>query len=183
MHNGGAAPATQPLRDVRLVTSVRAPAWHRAGVPKVLIYETRRLVLPLDTVVDAVLELDRERGGRLSVATLTDAQVEAGENPGLILEAQQPDALEPERRKYPLAAIAAAVIHYCWKTRVPLPRNWTKTIEIVPEGFALALQGTTEIQRRHGGFATSAPAEDGAQHADTGESAAEAALAAAPVSR
>ncbi len=147
-------------------------------MPKVLIYESRRLVLPLETVVDAVLELDRERGGRLSIATLTDAQIEAGENPGLILEAQQPEALEPERRRYPLPAIAAAVIHYCWKTRVPLPRNWTKTIEIVPEGFALALQGTTEIQRRHGGFATAAHSDDGAPAPD-----AEAALAEAPVSR
>ena len=151
-------------------------------MPKVLIYETRRLVLPLETVVDAVLELDRERGGKLSMAILTDAQVESGESPGLILEAQQPEALEPERRRYPLAAIAAAVIHYCWKTRVPLPRNWTKTIEIVPEGFALALQGTTEIQRRHGGFSTSAQPDGGA--GDMGDaSAAEAALAEAPVSR
>ncbi len=34
-----------------------------------------------------------------------------------------------------------------------------ETIEIVPEGFALALQGTVEIQRRHGGFSTNAPSE------------------------
>jgi len=60
------------------------------------------------------------------------------------------------------------VIHYCWKTRVPLPRNWSKSIEIVPEGFALALQGTVEIQRRHGGFSTRAPADasDSAEEAD-----------------
>ena len=127
-------------------------------MPKLLIYETRRLLLPLETVVDAVLGLDRERGGRLWTASITDARIQTGESPGLILEAQQPDAVASERRVYPLAAIAAAVIHYCWKTRVPLPRNWSKSIEIVPEGFALALQGTVEIQRRHGGFSTHAPA-------------------------
>ena len=127
-------------------------------MPKLLIYETRRLVLPLETVVDAVLELDRERGGRLSLATITDARIEAGESLGLLLEALHPDTVSPERRRYSLPAIAAAVIHYCWKTKVPLPRNWTKSIEIVPEGFALALQGTVEIQRRHGGFSTHAPA-------------------------
>lgn len=156
-------------------------------MPKVLIYETRRLTLPLETVVDAVLELDRERGGRLALATITDARIEEGENPGLILEVLQPDAISADARRYPLAAIAAAVIHYCWKTRVPLPRNWSKSIEIVPEGFALALQGTTEILRRHGGFATSAPPatdEAGEAPAESAapEGAAEPAAAEAPVS-
>ena len=125
------------------------------------------------------------------MASIADARIEEGENPGLILEVLQPDAISPDARRYPLAAIAAAVIHYCWKTRVPLPRNWSKTIEIVPEGFALALQGTTEIQRRHGGFATGAPPETAAAEGEA--AAAEAALAAeaaagpaaaeAPVSR
>jgi hypothetical protein len=150
-------------------------------VPKVLIYETRRLVLPLETVVDAVLELDRERGGKLALASITDARIEEGENPGLILEVLQPDALAADARRYPLAAIAAAAIHYCWKTRVPLPRNWSKTIEIVPEGFALALQGTVEIQRRHGGFATSAQSAPGDAVEAPAESAApEAAAPAEP---
>jgi hypothetical protein len=139
------------------------------NVPKLLIYETRRLVLPLETVVDAVLELDRERGGRLAMSSITDARIEEGETPGLILEVMQPDAISPDARRYPLAAVAAAVIHYCWKTRVPLPRNWQKSIEIVPEGFALALQGTVEIQRRHAGYAGS-PQPD----AEAGEAPAEA---------
>ncbi|HUO18786.1 MAG TPA: hypothetical protein VMU44_03375 [Steroidobacteraceae bacterium] len=145
-------------------------------MPKVLIYETRRLVLPLETVVDAVLELDRERGGRLATASLVDARIEEGENAGLILELLQPDAISADARRYPLAAIAAAIIHYCWKTRVPLPRNWQKSIEIVPEGFALALQGTVEIQRRHGGIATQAGTAEG----DAAEATDAAAAMAAP---
>ncbi|HEV2284982.1 MAG TPA: hypothetical protein VGR80_02975 [Steroidobacteraceae bacterium] len=158
-------------------------------MPKVLIYETRRLTLPLETVVDAVLELDRERGGRLAMASIVDARIEEGENAGLILEVLQPDAVAADARRYPLAAIAAAVIHYCWKTRVPLPRNWQKSIEIVPEGFALALQGTTEIQRRHGGVASASQSEAGdadeTAAASAEEAAADSELAAAeaPVSR
>jgi len=149
-------------------------------VPKVLIYETRRLILPLETVVDAVLGLDRERGGRLWTATITDARIETGENPGLVLEARQAEALQSERRVYPLAAIAAAMIHYCWMNKVPLPRNSTKSIDIVPEGFALSLQGIVEIQRRHDGFSTSA--QSGAAQAATAppDSAPAAAPSAAP---
>lgn len=125
-------------------------------MPKVLIYESRRLILPLETVVDAVLDLDRARGGRLSMATVTDARIQAGEQAALILEVELPEAVARERLSYPLPAIAAAVIQYCWKNKVPLPRNWAKSIEIVPEGFALSLQGTVEINRRHGGFSTRA---------------------------
>jgi hypothetical protein len=128
-------------------------------VAKLLIFETRRLVLPLETVVDAILELDRERGGRLARSSIRDARIEAGEDPALLLETLHPDALSPERRRHSLPAIAAAVIHYCWKSKIPLPRNWTKSIEIVPEGFALSLHGTVEVRRRHGGFSTHAPSD------------------------
>ena len=127
-------------------------------MPKVLIYESRRLVLPLETTVDALLELDRERGGRLSLAAITDARIEAGEDPGLILTLAQPDAVSREQRRFSLPAIAAAAIHYCWKNKIPIPRKVTKSIEVVPEGFALLLHGTVEVQRRHGGFSTYAPA-------------------------
>lgn len=130
-------------------------------MPKLLIYESRRLVLPLETVVDAVLEFDRERGGRLSLAAITDARIETGENPNLLLEVQHPESLQTEQHRYSLPAIAAALIHYLWKAKVPLPRSATKSIEIVPEGFALALQCTVELNRRHSGLATraSTPAE------------------------
>ncbi|HWZ64962.1 MAG TPA: hypothetical protein VNX02_18240 [Steroidobacteraceae bacterium] len=125
---------------------------------KLLIYESRRLVLPLETALDAVLELDRERGGRLSMASISDARIETGEQPCLVFEAAHSEAVTPEQRSYPLAAVAAAVIHYCWKNKIPLPRNWAKSIDIVPEGFALSLQGTVEIPRRHDGVSVSARA-------------------------
>lgn len=125
---------------------------------KLLIYESRRLVVPIETVVDAVIELDREHGGRLSFATIADARIETGEDPGLLLEVLHTDSVEAEPRRFSLPAVAAAVIHYCWKCRIPMPRGLTKSIEIVPEGFALALQGTIEVPRRHGAISTHAPA-------------------------
>lgn len=143
---------------------------------KLLIYESRRLVLPLETALDAVLELDRERGGRLSLAAISNARIEAGEKPCLAFDVMQSDALEPERRSYPLAAIAAAVIHYCWKNKIPLPRNATKSIEIVPEGFALSLQGTVEIHQRHGGVSVSGRRGPPAAEAEADEAASAAQL-------
>jgi hypothetical protein len=128
-------------------------------VSKLLIYESRRLVLPIETVVDAVVELDREHGGRLALATLAEARIETGAQPGLLLEVLHADSVEAEQRRFSLPAIAAAVIHYCWKCRIPVPRNATKTIEIVPEGFALMLQATLGVPRRHGALAGHAPSD------------------------
>jgi hypothetical protein len=114
-----------------------------------LINESRRIVLPLEAAVDAVLQLDWEHGGWLAEAPLKEARIETGAEPGLVLCVQRPEAIEPETRKYSLPAVAAAIVHLCVKARIPLPR-WQKRIAIVPEGFELVLEGTVEISRYYG---------------------------------
>lgn len=114
-----------------------------------LISESRRIVLPLEAAVDAVLQLDWEHGGWLAEAPLKEARIETGPEPGLVLRVQRPEAVEPETRKYSLPAVAAAIVHLCVKARIPLPR-WQKRIAIVPEGFELVLEGTVEISRYYG---------------------------------
>lgn len=116
---------------------------------KVSIHEVRRLVLPLDTVVDAILQLDRDRAGTLSLGSILDAQVESEPEPGLMLTAQLPGAVGIERRKFAMPMIAAAIINYCWQSRIPLPRQGAKTLEIVPEGFAFTIQTQLQVPRRH----------------------------------
>jgi hypothetical protein len=125
-------------------------------MPKVQIHEFRRLIFPLETAVDAVLELDREHGGSLSRVTLTEARIEPGADGGLVLAVRRSGLDSLDEHRYSLSAIAAAVIHYCWKTRIPLPRQGAKSMEIVPEGFALTIQSSTEVLRRHGPLPASA---------------------------
>lgn len=122
---------------------------------KVPIHEVRRIVLPVQTAVDAVLELDREHGGRLAQARILSARIETDPEPALKIELRRARASASEERRFGLAAIAAAFINYCWKSRIPLPRHGTKRIEIVPEGvvpagFAITIEGTVEVLRRHG---------------------------------
>jgi hypothetical protein len=119
-------------------------------MPKVQIHEVRRLIFPLETAVDAVLELDREHGGALARALLTEARIEPGADGGLVLAVRRAGFDSIDRRRYSLSAVAAAVIHYCGKIRIPLPRHGTKSMEIVPEGFALTIQASAEVLRRHG---------------------------------
>ena len=123
-----------------------------------LINESRRIVLPLEAAVDAVLQLDWEHGGWLAEAPLQEARIESGPEPGLVLRVQRPEAIEPETRRYSLPAVAAAIVHLCVKARIPLPR-WQKRIAIVPEGFELTLEGTVEISRYYGPLPETLPAK------------------------
>jgi hypothetical protein len=124
----------------------------RSAMAKVRVQEIRRLVLPIETVVDAVLELDRSHGGTLAIGKLMEARVETGTASGLTLVVIQGSgsAAAAVQKHYTLPAVAAAVIHYCFRARIPLPRQATKSIEIVPEGFQLTIQCTTEVLRLHG---------------------------------
>ena len=93
-------------------------------------------------MVDAVLELDRSHGGTLAIGKLMEARVETGAQPGLTLVVMQGSgsAAAAVQKHYTLPAVAAAVIHYCFRARIPLPRQATKSMEVVPEGFQLTIQ-------------------------------------------
>jgi hypothetical protein len=119
---------------------------------KVRIQEIRKLMFPIETVVDAVLELDRSHGGKLAIGKLMEARVETGAEPGLTLVVTQGtgSAAATAQKHYTLAAIAAALIYYCSRARIPLPRQATKSMEVVPEGFQLTIQVATEVLRLHG---------------------------------
>jgi len=77
------------------------------------------------------------------------------------------------QKHYTLPAVAAAVIHYCFRARIPLPRQSTKSIEIVADGFQLTINTLVEVLRLHGEL----PAADaGAASAAEAEPVAAAAL-------
>jgi hypothetical protein len=124
---------------------------------KVPVHELRKLILPLETAVDAVLELDSEQGGSLSFGTIVEAQIESEPEPGLALAVQRRGSETVERRKFTLPLLAAAFIRYCWKCRIPLPRHGSKRIEIAPEGFVFTIEGSVEVIRRHGALPQGQP--------------------------
>jgi len=135
------------------------------AMAKVRVQELRKLTLPIETVVDAVLELDRSHGGTLAIGKLMEARVETGTQSGLTLVVIQGSgsAAAAVQKHYTLPAVAAAVIHYCFRARIPLPRQATKSIEVVPEGFQLTIQHVTEVLRLHGELPQVSQVEVGAR--------------------
>jgi hypothetical protein len=122
------------------------------AMAKVRILEVRKLLFSIETVVDAVLELDRSHGGTLAIGKLMEVRVETGAAPGLTLVVMQGSggSAAAIQKHYTLPAVAAAAIHYCFRVRIPLPRQGTKSIEVVADGFQLTINTTTEVLRLHG---------------------------------
>ena len=116
---------------------------------KLALHELRRLEVPLETAVDAVLDLDSEQGGLLAFGPILEARIESGEQCGLSIVVQRRGTEGSERRIFELPVLAAALIRYCWKCRIPLPRHGHKRIEVGPQGFVFTIEGTVQVVRRH----------------------------------
>lgn len=116
-----------------------------------LIHENRRLQFPLDTLVDALIELENKQGHWPPKATVVGASIDnsGGDNAGVVLSIHRPEGGEVIERRYSLAMIAAAIVNYCLTVRVPIPRNSTKSIQVLADGVALVLENTVMVQTRH----------------------------------
>lgn len=117
-----------------------------------LIHETRRLQFPLDTLVDALIELEDKQGHWPPKATVVGASIDQStttDNDRVILSIHRPESDKVMERRYSLSMIAAAIVNYCVTLRVPMPRNSTKTLQVLSDGVALVLENTVILQSRH----------------------------------
>lgn len=116
-----------------------------------LIHENRRLQFPLDTLVDALIELENKQGHWPAKATVVGASIDnSGDaNAGVILSIHRAEGGEVTERRYSLPMLAAAIVNYCLTVRVPIPRNSTKSIQVLADSVALVLENTVMLQSRH----------------------------------
>lgn len=116
-----------------------------------LIHETRRLQFPLDTLVDALIELEDKQGHWPAKATVVGAHIDnsSGGDASVVLSIDRPESGQVSERRYSLPVLAAAIVNYCLTMRVPIPRNSTKTIQVLTDGVALVLENTVMLQSRH----------------------------------
>ena len=119
-----------------------------------IIDDVRRLTMPLSTAVDAVLELDKGTPQPLTECRLMSARVigigsDEALDPALVIEVLDNDTIRPCSHRYPLPVVAAALLNYCIKNHIPVPRSANKSIEATEEGFVLVLQCNAQVKRRH----------------------------------
>lgn len=115
----------------------------------VTIKETRHLVLPLQTVLDAVIHYDRRNHGALLNGEAMQAEFVFGtpRDQGLDVAVRSGDAII-EWRHLNTDDLSRAIISYCRARRIPLPLAAQKSLSITEEGAALAMENTMSLARR-----------------------------------
>ena len=126
------------------------------SVANTLIHENRRLQFPLDTLVDALIELEDKQGHWPQKATVVGATIDrSGDGEAaVVLSIHRPEGGSVIERRYSLPLVAAAIVNYCVTMRVPIPRNSTKSIQVAADSVVLVLENTVMLQSRHEDLST-----------------------------
>ncbi|HEU4781567.1 MAG TPA: hypothetical protein VFS58_16915 [Steroidobacteraceae bacterium] len=116
----------------------------------VTIQESRRLQLPLETVLEALVHFDRRSNGPLSRGDVMQADFVTDNRNGDAIEVavRMPDSSDIEWRRFDFGAIAAAIISYCRAKRIPLPLSGVKSIELTKEGVMFSIENQVNIAQR-----------------------------------
>jgi hypothetical protein len=114
------------------------------------IKESRQLVLPLQTVVDAVLQLERRANGALADVELVQAEFVHGDprDEGLDVAVRPRASDFIEWRHFDLDDLARAVIAFFRAQRIPLPFGGSKTLSIGKHGLSLSIENTVNVRSR-----------------------------------
>ena len=117
-------------------------------MPAVTIKESRKLLLPFETILEALLHFDRKSHGPLSRGDVLEAapvRDDAGEGIDVAVRMASQDI---EWHRFELGIIAAAIISYCRAKRIPLPYSGVKSLALTREGVTFNIENTVSIARR-----------------------------------
>jgi hypothetical protein len=116
----------------------------------VTIKETRHLVLPLQTVLDAVVHFDRRNHGSLLKGEALQAEFVRGgsREEGLSVAVRSTNDDTLEWRHLNTDDLSRAIISYCRSKRIPLPYAAEKSLSITDQGAALAIENTVNLGQR-----------------------------------
>lgn len=107
--------------------------------------EIRRLTIPAPLVLDATLAFDREQNGWLWLASDHEIALHPQAPGRAVIAALRKGTTSREVTERSAAWIAAAIIHYCFRRRIPIPRHSSKRIEIASDSVALYIESTSML--------------------------------------
>jgi hypothetical protein len=120
------------------------------GVAALTIKESRKLVLPLDTVVEALLHFDGKSHGPLSRGDVLQAEMVRDDVHGDGIDVAVRTGVDHvvDWHRFNFSSIAAAIISYCRSKRIPLPYSGVKSLEISRDGITFHIENTLIVSRR-----------------------------------
>jgi hypothetical protein len=119
-------------------------------VSALTIKESRKLVLPLDTVIEALLHFDGKSHGPLSRGDVLQAEMVRDDVNGDGIDIAVRTGVDQivDWHRFNSSSIAAAIISYCRSKRIPLPYSGAKSLELTRDGIAFHIENTVSINRK-----------------------------------
>jgi len=115
----------------------------------VTISETRNLVLPLDTVLEALVHFDRKNGGVLLHGDVLQAKLISGSKRGDGIDVALRNAATRviEWHRFDFTTLTAAIISYCRAKRIPLPYSGVKSLSLNDDGITFRIENRVNLPR------------------------------------
>ncbi len=115
----------------------------------VTISETRNLVLPLDTVLEALVHFDRKNSGVLMHGEVLQAKIVSGSKrgDGIDVALRNDETRVIEWHRFDFATITASIISFCRAKRIPLPYAGVKSLTLGKEGITFRIENRVSLSR------------------------------------
>lgn len=115
----------------------------------VTISETRNLVLPLETVLEALVHFDRKGDGQLLHGEVLQAKILSGSKrgDGIDVALRNSASRVIEWHRFDFSTIAAAIISFCRAKRIPLPYSGVKSLSLNQEGITFRIENLVSLSR------------------------------------
>jgi hypothetical protein len=116
----------------------------------VTISETRNLLLPLDTVLEALVHFDRIGPGILMRGEVLQARLMSGSKrgDGIDVALRNPDTRIIEWHRFDFSSITAAIISFCRAKHIPLPFSGVKSLTLTKEGITFRIENRVSLSKR-----------------------------------
>jgi hypothetical protein len=115
----------------------------------VTISETRNLLLPLETVLEALVQFDRKGDGLLAHGEVLQAKIMIGAKRGDGIDIALRNSITRiiEWHRFDFTTITAAIISFCRAKRIPLPYSGVKTLSLAKEGITFRIENRVNLAR------------------------------------
>ena len=116
----------------------------------VTISETRNLVLPLDTVLEALVHFDRIGSGVLMHGEVLQARLMSGSKrgDGIDVALRNPETRIIEWHRFDFSSITAAIICFCRAKHIPLPFSGVKSLTLTKDGITFRIENRVSLAKR-----------------------------------
>jgi len=123
--------------------------WTMTPNARLRLAERREIHLPPDVALEALLGFDRHQNGWLWRATEHAVSVRTDPAPVVVVKCLRSAAEGVAEMRFGAEHVGAALIHFCWVLRIPIPRQAQKEIRITDQGVTLVMSQMIEGPRLH----------------------------------